>query len=183
MAGVKGKCGGARKGAGRKPIPPIDKPLKTNDKYKNFNAYYDTMPKCEAELTFPKELDGIPYAKETWDYVIEIDKQSSVHLLNARHSEVLKSYCIQVAMRRLLLDEWQENGKAMIAYTAKNEIKVNPVIMELDRMNKQINLFAEDLGLTVLGEYKLAKEIKNSSTSPIFTGDKEETDDDDGMFD
>lgn len=182
MAGVKGKCGGARKGAGRKPIPPIDKPLKTNDKYKNFNMYYDTMPKCEVELVFPYELDGIPYAKEIWNNVIEIDKQSSVHLLNARHSEVLKSYCIQVAMRRLLLDEWRENGKAMIAYTAKNEIKVNPVIMELDRMNKQINLFAEDLGLTVLGEFKLAKEAK---TSPTLLNDTEENkeDDDDGMFD
>lgn len=182
MAGVKGKCGGARKGAGRKPIPSIEQPLKPNDKYKNFNAYYNDMPKCDIELTFPEELKGIPYAEDTWDYVIEIDKQSSVHLLNARHAEALKSFCIEVAMRRLLIEEWEKNGRAMIAFTAKGEIKMNPIIMELDRKNKQINLFAEDLGLTVLGEFKLAKEAK---TSPTLLNDTEENkeDDDDGMFD
>ena len=59
---------------------------------------------------------------------------------------------------------------------------MNPIIMELDRKNKQINQFAEDLGLTVLGEFKLAKEAKTSPTLLNDT-DEDKEDDDDGMFD
>lgn len=171
MAGAKGKSGGARRNAGRKSTS-IPRSTYANDKtFENFEELSQDFPKCELELVFPKDLKTIPHAKEIWNEVIEIDKASDKHLLNARHAEALKTYCLQVAMRRLLLKEWDDNGQQMTITDSKGNIKINPILVELDRMNKQINIFAEALGLTILGEYKLAREAR---TSPTLFKDKDE---------
>ena len=125
---------------------------------------------------FPKELDGIPYAKEAWLYALNIDKLSTIHLLNGRHYEALKGYCIAVSQRRILVEEWKKKDYPTIYEDDRHNLKIHPLMKEIDNMNKRVGEQAEALGLTVLGEYKLAKTVKSS---PNLTGDSEKEDDDD----
>lgn len=175
MAGAKGKSGGARKGAGRKPRPR--KQFTTPKKIDDIGEVYGDMPKCDMGVPqFPKELEQIPYAKQAWDYAVDCDRQSSIHLLNGRHYEALKSYCIAVAQRRVLIDEWIKEGKPIQYEDDRRNIKIHPLMKEIDNKNKQVNEYAEALGLTVLGEYKLAKTVKSA---PTLTGDTENDDEGD----
>ena len=138
------------------------------------------MPKCDMGVPqFPKELEEIPYAKEAWNYAVDCDTQSSIHLLNGRHYEALKSYSIAVAQRRLLIDEWVKSGKPIQYEDDRRNIKIHPLMKEIDNKNKQVNEYAEALGLTVLGEYKVAKMCQSS---PKLTGESEQSSEDDGMF-
>ncbi len=178
MAGVKGKSGGARKGAGRKPRER-NLVTATPNKIENIEEVYSEMPRCNMGVPqFPEELSSIPYAKTAWDYAVNCDNQSSIHLLNGRHYEALKSYSIAVAQRRLLIDDWVKGGKPIIYEDDRRNIKIHPLMKEIDNKNKQVNEYAEALGLTVLGEYKLAKTVKSS---PTLTGDSEQSGDDE-MF-
>lgn len=178
MAGVKGKSGGARKGAGRKPRGR--QTFATPNKIEHIEEVYADMPKCDMGVPqFPKELLFIPYTEEAWNYAVNCDKQSSIHLLNGRHYEALKSYCIAVSQRRLLIDEWIKCGRPIQYEDDRRNIKIHPLMKEIDNKNKQVNEYAEALGLTVLGEYKLAKTVKSS---PTLTGESEK-EEDDGMFD
>ena len=178
MAGVKGKSGGARPNAGRK---KKDRPYnETPKKIEHIEEVYAEMKTCDIAVgDFPKELDGIPYAKEAWLYVLNIDKLSTIHLLNGRHYEALKGYCLAVSQRRLLVEKWKSLGFPTIYEDDRHNLKAHPLIKEIDNMNKRVGEQAEALGLTVLGEYKLAKTVKSS---PNLTGDSEQSSEDDGMF-
>lgn len=180
MSGIKGKSGGKREGAGRKKKPVVpDKPIPT--KFNDIESVYDDMQKCNMELLdFPKDLNDIPYAKEAWDYVLLCEKNSKIHLLNARHYEALKSYCLAVSMRRLLISSWKKDGCPTSVVDDRGNIKVHPILKEIENKNKSVNEYAEALGLTVLGEYKLAKITQNS---PKLTGGKNPVVETDSMFD
>lgn len=157
MAGVKGKSGGKRKGAGRKAAP-----IENARTFSEIGEVYDTMQTCDdKELLFPKELESIPGAREIWDEVIRLDKQSKYHLLNARHKEILKSYCYSVAMRNVLYNA-QKN--APVTYEKNGEVKVSSIIKAIENLDKMIHLFAEDLGLSVLSSYKMAVMAKNGES-------------------
>ncbi len=211
MSGVKGKSGGKRKGAGRKPMPldtlyspelsemeicqqrekveeqtvsviktakPTIEIEQENEFEKPKNAkehIIRAMNTCEMkELKCPIEFELMPYAKNTWDYVIELDKNSKYHLLNERHFECLKSYCLAVEVRQRLIESWEKQNKAMLIYSGK-EMKINPIVKEISTKSNQINKFAEDLGLTILSEFKMAEmSAKNKD---------DDNDNDDGMFD
>lgn len=178
MAGVKGKSGGARKNAGR---PPKNRPYnETPKKIEHIEEVYAEMKTCDIAVgDFPKELDGIPYAKEAWVYALNIDKLSTIHLLNGRHYEALKGYCIAVAQRRILVEEWKKKGCPTIYEDDRHNLKIHPLMKEIDNMNKRVGEQAEALGLTVLGEYKLAKTVKSS---PNLTSDTEQAGDEDDLF-
>lgn len=177
MAGVKGRSGGKREGAGRKPKErkKIDQGL-----IEGIEDVYAEMPKCNMGVPlFPKELVDVPFAKEAWEYAVSCDKESSIHLLNGRHYEALKSYCIAVSQRRLLISEWVRNGKPIQYIDDRGNIKIHPLMKEMDSKNKQVNEYAEALGLTVLGEYKLAK---THQISPTLAGDDDASDKTGDMF-
>jgi len=53
-------------------------------------------------------------------------------------------------------------------------------LKEIENKNKSVNEYAEALGLTVLGEYKLAKITQNS---PKLTGEEKSTIETNSMFD
>lgn len=178
MAGVKGKSGGARTGAGRK---RKDRPHnETPKKIENIEEVYEEIKTCDIAVgDFPKELEGIPYTKDAWDYALNIDKLSTIHLLNARHYEALKGYCLAVAQRRLLVEKWKAEGFKTLYEDDRHNIKIHPLMKEIDNMNKRVGEQAEALGLTVLGEYKLAKTVKSS---PNLTGDSEQLSEDSDLF-
>lgn len=180
MAGIKGKSGGKRVGAGRKKKPVIpDKSIPS--KFNDIEFVYRDMQKCNIELLeFPDDLLNIPYAKEAWNYVLLCEKNSKIHLLNARHYEALKSYCLAVSMRMLLISSWKNDGCPTSVVDDRGNIKVHPILKEIENKNKSVNEYAEALGLTVLGEYKLAKMNKDS---PKLTEDETVADESDNMFD
>lgn len=191
MAGQKGRSGGKRIGAGRKQLPketflpPIDEikndisqieaaenaqPMQKKEKDKIIQV----MNTCDMKnLKCPVEFEDMPFAKTAWKYVLDLDKKSKYHLLNERHFESLRSYCLAVEIRQRLIEEWENQNKAMTIY-AGSVLKINPVVKEIDAKSNQINKFAEDLGLTILSEFKMAEmSLKN----------KADDDNDDGMFD
>ena len=175
MAGAKGRSGGKRKGAGRKAAPVSDV-----KKFEQIENVYTDMQTCEnKDLPFPAELDGIPMTREIWEDVLSLDKQSKYPLLNARHKEILKSYCYSVAMRNELIR--QLKGDTLI-YKKGEEIKVTPVLTAVDKLDKMIRLLADDLGLTVLSSYKMAVMAKNGE-SLDGKADEGNEDSDDDLFD
>ena len=179
MAGKSGRSGGKREGAGRKPLPKetlepiVEQPKETKPK-KDKESIIKVMNTCEMkELKCPVEFDSMPFAKQSWAYVLELDKNSKYHLLNEKHYEALKSYCLAVEVRQRLIEKWEEQNKAMTIY-AGSVLKINPVVKEIDAKSNQINKFAEDLGLTILSEFKMAE---------MRAKNKDEEDNDEGMFD
>ncbi len=122
-------------------------------------------------LAFPKELDGLPYAKAAWQYVITLNNNSSIQLLNERHFETIKSYCITVAIRDKLVNEWTKAGSPSTIFE-NGTLKVHPIIKEIKLINSQITSLADSLCLTVMSELKLAK-----------NGVKPKTGNNGGMFD
>jgi len=192
MAGVKGKSGGARKGAGRKKLPveklnlenPISVDQVTSEikpsAIKDMEQVIDVMQVCDMNnLVCPTEFDTMPYAKRAWEYVLELDKHSRFHLLNERHFESIKSYCLAVEIRQNLIAEWERQGKASTILSGKGELKVNPIIAEISKQSNFISAYANDLGLTVMSEFKMAREVKSSpKLSKNDTTDEEENDDD-----
>lgn len=152
MAGKKGASGGKRAGAGRKPKWKPDELIPTT-----YNGIEDTEKDSKSIFAFPKDLEGIPHAKEAWQFVISVDNQCKI--LNERHYGLVKSYCIAYAMQQSFVDAWKESGCAM-QVISKGELKVNPVVKELEKVTRQVQELAEELGLTVLGEREVAKTVK-----------------------
>ena len=114
---------------------------------------------CEKmNLICPTEFEEIPYAKETWKYVLDLDSHSNIKILNERHYEAIKSYCIAVATRQMLIDEWIKLGRPMTLFVNHGNVAVHPIFKEIDAKGRLVNKFAEDLGLTVLGELKYLKQ-------------------------
>lgn len=191
MAGRAGRSGGKRIGSGRKKLPPeklnTSKPISVTEvsnttkemaKVK-LEKTIQVMQTCDMrELVCPIEFETMPYAKKTWEYVLELDKNSKYHLLNERHYESLKSYALAVEVRQNLIDEWNAMGKPSTILTRQGELKINPVVTEISKMSDRINAFAEDLGLTVMSEFKMAKE---KQSSPTLNGQVKE--ENDGLFD
>ncbi len=174
MAGAKGRSGGKRRGAGRKAAA-----IKNVKKFEQVEDVYPYMQTCENKaLPFPQELEGIPGTREIWDEVLTLDKQSKYPLLNARHKEALKSYCYSVAVRNTLVKTLSESP---VTYSKNGEMKVNQVVGEINKLNKLISAFADDLGLTVLSSYKMAVVAKNGESLDGKTDDKSDNGDD--LFD
>lgn len=177
MAGKKGCSGGIRKGAGKKPLPPEE----YNSPKQSVEKTIQVMQTCDMkDLVCPAEFDFMPYAKQAWEYVLELDKHSKYQLLNERHYESLKSYCIAVELRQNLIAEWENNGKAMTVKTKNGEIKINPTVTEISKQSDKVNAYAEDLGLTVLSEFEMAKK---KLSSPTLNGNNEEKNSEDDLFD
>lgn len=178
MAGVKGKSGGRRKGAGRKAAP-----VSNEKKFKHIDEVYQDMQTCDnKDLPFPSELDSMPGAREVWNEVLTLDKQSKYPLLNARHKEILKSYCYSVALRNSLIKILADSA---VTYKKGGEMRVNQVVGEINKLNKMISAFADDLGLTVLSSYKMAVMAKNGESLDGKSDDKPTDGDGDGggLFD
>lgn len=199
IAGTKGRSGGSRKGAGRKTQPPekvIEKTVVTEivkpiEKVTEETVVMETQetPVNEKEkpskkriiprdnLQCPIEFDNLPYAKQEWYKCIELDKQSKYPLLNERHRECLKSYCIAVEIRQRLLSEFEKYDGQMLIMTRTGGLQINPIITEINRLNDKINAYAETLGLTVTSEFKMAQTAKGDR----LTGKEKKKDD--SLFD
>lgn len=192
MAGQKNRSGGARKGAGRKPLPPeklnLETPIPVTEiiptvdeilaKPKKIEKTLEAMQTCDMRnLVCPVEFENMPFAKRAWEYLLELDEHSKYHLLNERHFEAIKSYCIAVEIRQGLIKEWIRLGKPVTIVTRNGEIKPNSLIDSINKQSDRINIFAEDLGLTVMGEFKMAKE---KQSSPTLNG--EDKSNDEGLF-
>lgn len=134
---------------------------------------------CEKmNLICPLEFSDIPYAKETWKYVLDLDSHSSIKIFNERHYEAIKSYCLAVATRQLVVDEWIKEGKPMTSAGSHGSLTVHPLFKDIDAKSRLVNKFAEDLGLTVLGELKYLKQkmsVKGTQGNSTF---KDDIDDD-----
>ena len=191
MAGVKGKSGGKRSGSGRKPLPPEKLNLETPIPVTEIIPTVDEIAKPKKpektqkamkisdmrNLKCPIEFENMPYAKQAWEYVLDLDKQSK--LLTDRQFENLKSYCLAVEVRQNLIQEWEIMGKQTTIVTRNGELKVNPVVAEISKQSDRINSFANDLGLTIMGEFKVAKE---KQSSPKLSDNKDKSNDED-LFD
>ena len=141
---------------------------------------------CEKmNLICPLEFSDIPYAKETWKYVLELDSHSSIKIFNERHYEAIKSYCLAVATRQIVVDEWIKEGKPMTAMSSHGTISVHPLFKDIDAKSRLVNKFAEDLGLTVLGELKYLKQkmsVRGAKGNSTFKDDIDD-DVDSSLFD
>ena len=187
ISGQRGRSGGARKGAGRKPLPPEQLNTPTPISVTEVAPTIDEIPKRPKKqlktnsiedmrnLKCPIEFETMPFAKQAWEYVLELDKQSK--LLTDRQFENLKSYCLAIEIRQNLIAEWERQDKSTTIRTRNGEIRVNPIVSEILKQSDRISAFASDLGLTIMGEFKVAKE---KSTSPSLV-QKNETKDD--LFD
>lgn len=187
MAGRKGRSGGSREGAGRKAIPPEtsydnqpfdfeeDKQTELDGKKNgakdgqvvvekdDFQEFLDYRVTCEMRnLTCPKMIANIPYAKQAWDYVLQLDEKSSLHLLNERHFECVKSYCLACAIRDGLVNSWASIGSPM-TYIDDTVVKPHPLLREIKASNAEVNKYATELGLTVMSELKLPKADKKKN--------------------
>lgn len=187
MAGRKGRSGGSREGAGRKAIPPEtsydnqpfdfeeDKQTELDGKKNgakdgqvvvekdDFQEFLDYRVTCEMRnLTCPKMIANIPYAKQAWDYVLQLDEKSSLHLLNERHFECIKSYCLACAIRDGLVNSWASIGSPM-TYIDDAVVKPHPLLREIKASNAEVNKYATELGLTVMSELKLPKADKKKN--------------------
>lgn len=187
MAGRKGRSGGSREGAGRKAIPPEtsydnqpfdfeeDKQTELDGKKNgakdgqvvvekdDFQEFLDYRVTCEMRnLTCPKMIANIPYAKQAWDYVLQLDEKSSLHLLNERHFECIKSYCLACAIRDGLVNSWASIGSPM-TYIDDTVVKPHPLLREIKASNAEVNKYATELGLTVMSELKLPKSDKKKN--------------------
>jgi hypothetical protein len=125
MAGKKGRSGGSRKGAGRKALPPetfntpiptpatevvpIIPPSQVNTPKSEKPKRQITDTKDLKKLICPIEFENMPYAKQAWEYIMDLDKET--HLFNERHYESLKSYCLAIEIRQNLITEWEDLGK------------------------------------------------------------------------
>lgn len=187
MPGTKGRSGGARKGCGRKPLPPEQfsngtyvTDIKHNKEYDNAEDKIGTLQSCDlGDLTLPSEFENLPYAKNAWYECLELDKHSKYHLLNNRHKEALKSFCLAVELRQELIVELGNQNNSMTIITRNGELKINPVVSEISKLNDKINNYADALGLTVLSEFKMAN-IANKGERLV--GGKEKNDED-NLFD
>lgn len=187
MAGRKGRSGGSREGAGRKAIPPEtsydnqpfdfeeDKQTELDGKKNgakdgqvvvekdDFQEFLDYRVTCEMRnLTCPKMIANIPYAKRAWDYVLQLDEKSSLHLLNERHFECIKSYCLACAIRDGLVNAWASIGSPM-TFIDDTVAKPHPLLREIKASNAEVNKYATELGLTVMSELKLPKSDKKKN--------------------
>lgn len=184
MAGVKGKSGGKRLGSGRKPLPPEQLNTETPISVVEVAPTIDEIPKRPKKqlktnsiedmrnLKCPIEFETMPFAKQAWEYVLELDKQSK--LLTDRQFENLKSYCLAIEIRQNLIAAWERQDKSTTILTRNGELKVNPIVSEILKQSDRISAFASDLGLTIMGEFKVAKE---KSTSPKLNGEEKKDDD------
>lgn len=194
MAGKKGRSGGKREGAGRKAIPPEtsydDQPFDFDEdkqteldgkkgvkngqvvvKKDEFQDFLDYRVTCEMRnLTCPKMIANIPYAKQAWDYVLQLDENSSLHLLNERHFECIKSYCLACAIRDGLVNSWASIGSPMtfIDDSGNSLAKPHPLLREIKASNAEVNKYATELGLTVMSELKLPKAPKKNNDGGMF---------------
>lgn len=169
MAGVKGRSGGKREGAGRKPTVFEPIPLE------NVEQVYKARQSNPNELVMPKEIKDFPEAKRAWEEIIEIDKTSKYPMLNVRHKETLKSICLAIATRERLVAQWkQDNYAAMLAND--RGAKLHPIIAQLEKTSRTINEFAEDLGMTVPSEWDMVKKANGAET---FNGEKKDSEEDD----
>lgn len=194
MAGRKGRSGGKREGAGRKAIPPEtsydDQPFDFDEdkqteldgkkgvkdgqvvvKKDEFQDFLDYRVTCEMRnLTCPKMIASIPYAKQAWDYVLQLDENSSLHLLNERHFECIKSYCLACAIRDGLVNSWASIGSPMtfIDDSGNSIAKPHPLLREIKASNAEVNKYATELGLTVMSELKLPKAPKKNNDGGMF---------------
>lgn len=171
MSGTRGRSGGARKGAGRKPLPPEQfangtyvTETKKNKAYQNIEEKIDNVQTCEMkELSMPTEFEFLPNARKAWLDCLELDKASKYHLLNDRHKECLKSFCLAVELRQRLLEEYANTEKQVLLITKTGEMKISPIVSEITKLNDKINNYADALGLTVLSEFKMAVEAKKGN--------------------
>ena len=139
---------------------------------KEYEVVFAEKVSCNmCDLKFPVELENLPYAKAAWQYVIKLNNSSSIKLLNERHYETIKSYCITVAIRDKLVNEWTKAGSPSTIFE-NGTLKVHPIIKEIKLINSQITSLADSLCLTVMSELKLAK-----------NGVKPKTESNGGMFD
>ena len=194
MAGRKGRSGGSREGAGRKAIPPEtsydnqpfdfeeDKQTELDGKKNgakdgqvvvkkdDFQEFLDYRVTCEMRnLTCPKMLANIPYAKQAWNYVMQLDDKSSLHLLNERHFECIKSYCLACAIRDGLVNSWASIGSPMTFIDpTKGVAQPHPLLREIKASNTEVNKFATELGLTVMSELKLPKTENKKQDGGMF---------------
>ena len=139
---------------------------------KEYEVVFAEKVSCNmCDLKFPVELENLPYAKAAWQYVIKLNNSSSIKLLNERHYETIKSYCITVAIRDKLVNEWTKAGSPSTVFE-NGALKVHPIIKEIKTINSQITSLANELGLTVLSELKLAKnglaQSKKESNGGMF---------------
>ena len=179
MSGTRGRSGGARKGAGRKPLPPEQfangtyvTETKKNKAYQNIEEKIDNVQTCElSELAMPTEFEFLPNARKAWLDCLELDKASKYHLLNDRHKEV--------ELRQRLLEEYANTEKQVLLITKTGEMKISPIVSEITKLNDKINNYADALGLTVLSEFKMAVEAKKGNR---LNGAEEENGED-SLFD
>ena len=133
MSGTRGRSGGKRIGAGRKPLPKetlepiVEQPKETKPK-KDKESIIKVMNTCEMkELKCPVEFEYLPFAKLEWERVLELDKNSKYHLLTDRHYESLKSYCTTIELKQRLVEKWIEDGKPMVVF-AGSVMKIHPIV-------------------------------------------------------
>lgn len=157
MAGVKGRSGGARRGAG---APPKFHPVQMDDLHRPANMSKNDMLEAKLSVPYgngekmlcPKEFKEILYAKKEWQRILKLDRE--LRLLNTRHYEALKSYCIAVARRQECIDQWIQSGKPATFINDRGEIKDHPLVKQIDKLADQINGLASDLYLTPISEAK-----------------------------
>ena len=187
ISGQKNRSGGARKGAGRKALPPqkfgngtyVTGTTKRKE-YKDIDSKIPTKQDCELkELSMPIEFDGLEYAQKAWKDCLELDKASKYHLLNDRHRECLKSFCLAVELRQGLIQEYKKIDCQNVIITKTGEIKINPMVSEISKLNDKINNYADALGLTVLSEFRMA----NVASSGKRLNGAEEDIKEDSLFD
>ena len=147
---------GASGTVGRPPKHPaqIDNSKSKRSK-QNLQSREEAIPTADRNLVCPVEFEDIEYAKLEWDRIVGLDDLLTKPILNNRHIESLKSYCIAVARRKELIEQWVEKGKITTYRTDKGVIKDHPIPIQIDKLGNQIDSLANSLCLTVLSEARM----------------------------
>lgn len=129
MAGVKGKSGGARTGAGR---PKKQKPKNTQPE----------QPQDTKKITYELELE------KAWASVYaECEKENIV--LEGAKKEAAKGYCKAVATREVTEREWITLGGQTYAYNDRGSLVQHPLVKLMNSLGKTINERAKDIGFDI----------------------------------
>ena len=141
MAGVKGKSGGKRKGAGRpkknKPTPQAA-PKKTKDREEVYNNALKAAQEC----------------------INDYCKQAKI-VLTTVQSEVAKGLCKAIAQRELIYFDWVELGRPSYGYGSRGEMKKHVLLQQYDDKSRTIIESAKELGF----DLKIITEKLNEQSS------------------
>lgn len=142
MAGKPGRSGGARTGAGRKPLPTAVKAVKGTLRKSRTNA---AEPQAAAMLSDPP-LEMREAAADLWRYLVGSKPPGVLHANNAA---LLERYCELLAQYRDVVREISKRGVGGLLTKDRHGMPARSILFELQmELSRSLKECEAELGFT-----------------------------------